>query len=177
MRVEVRIWLSVTRGHQSRKSIITFHLQAAERVSTSTTYIHVVFRETLAVCKLPNQQMPNAYEMILYVYVRACLVIPLQNCFTTLLDDSSEFYRQTYRSKRAQEWEREQRNRAHCNVSIRFDMFLGRVSYLFPHPKPNAAYMEGPARGKKAPKKERDTVSAATPAVHCVSWIFTTVIE
>jgi hypothetical protein len=32
-----------------------------------------------------------------------------------------------------------------------------------PQPKPRAAYMLGPARGRKAPNKERETVRAATP--------------
>lgn len=36
-------------------------------------------------------------------------------------------------------------------------------SALFPHPNPRDAYMLGPAKGRKAPKRERETVNAATP--------------
>lgn len=34
---------------------------------------------------------------------------------------------------------------------------------LFPQPRPNASYIEGPARGRNAPKRERETVRAAMP--------------
>ena len=34
---------------------------------------------------------------------------------------------------------------------------------LFPHPNPRVLYMPGPARGRKAPKRERRMVRAATP--------------
>ena len=32
-----------------------------------------------------------------------------------------------------------------------------------PQPRPNAWYIEGPASGRKAPKRDRATVKAATP--------------
>jgi hypothetical protein len=32
-----------------------------------------------------------------------------------------------------------------------------------PQPRPRVAYIEGPARGRNAPKRERETVRAATP--------------
>lgn len=33
----------------------------------------------------------------------------------------------------------------------------------FPHPNPKASYIEGPANGRKAPNRERETVRAAIP--------------
>ncbi len=38
-----------------------------------------------------------------------------------------------------------------------------KPNMLFPQPRPKAAYIEGPARGRKAPNKEREMVRAATP--------------
>jgi hypothetical protein len=36
-------------------------------------------------------------------------------------------------------------------------------STLLPQPSPRAWYIDGPARGRNAPKRERETVRAATP--------------